>query len=286
MQSSPLAIRLSRFKCVLTGFLTCFTLSLCTQAYAQDSALTLAQTFISKRDWAAAEAVLLPLSQSQPDNPFVSYEMAQIYENSDRADKAKQIYQHIIALPDTAQRQYTLIVRARNASHMTSLAALSQSKLNALNALTAETSLKSMPLSVVREVEVKPASAPSTPEAAQDNDGSADVISAMQKWARAWVNKDLDSYFSSYASNYKGNEASHSVWKRLRTTSISSKKSIAIELTEIQCIVISADKAQMSFQQTYTSNTFKDVTNKKLTWAKHGDLWLIEREAADMTSQN
>jgi hypothetical protein len=56
--------------------------------------LALAREAIAKQDWRTAELLLVPLSQkqSQAQNPFVFYELAQVYENTRRPDAAKKIY--------------------------------------------------------------------------------------------------------------------------------------------------------------------------------------------------
>jgi hypothetical protein len=248
-----------------------------------DDSLTNAQVAITKRDWASAERILLPLSKSQPDNPFVFYEMAQVYENTNRTDAAKQIYQGIASMPDAAQRQYTVVVRAANASYMTSLVALAQSKLNAINA-----SAPARPATVAAKVaepvmtaKSMPTStpAPSTPVSVA-NDVSTEVTAAMQNWAKAWANKDLSAYFASYTPHFSGDKASVVAWKKARATNINSKKAITLDLANISITPTAPSKVQMSFKQHYTSDTFKEVSQKTLEWIKQGNMWLINRETS------
>ena len=271
---STITSRALAILCTTTLALVGFATSVQAQpAVGVDDSLAVAQAAIAKRDWATAEGILQPLTKSQPNNPFVFYEMAQVYENTNRPDAAKQIYQGIASIPDAAQRQYTVVVRSPNVNYMTSLVGLAQIKLNALNAATA-----------VKPVVVAQAAAPAMlPKAASVapvvNNTTAEVTAAMQNWAKAWANKDLNAYFASYVPGYQGDKASNAAWKKFRTNYINSKKTIALDFADMQVTPVSADKAQMNFKQSYTSNSFKDVSNKTLNWVKQGNTWLISNES-------
>lgn len=97
--------------------------------------ITKAHEAITNRDWASGESILVPLTQSQPKNPFVFYDLAQVYENTNRHDLAKQIYQGLTNTLSSDPNKYTIVVRAPYASRLVSLMSLAQSKLNAINAM-------------------------------------------------------------------------------------------------------------------------------------------------------
>lgn len=97
--------------------------------------ITKAHEAIANRDWASGESILVPLTQSQPKNPFVFYDLAQVYENTNRHDLAKQIYQGLTNTLSSDPNKYTIVVRAPYASRLVSLMSLAQSKLNAINAM-------------------------------------------------------------------------------------------------------------------------------------------------------
>jgi colicin import membrane protein len=275
--------KLSKQLTLLVGALGVAVASLSLCAHAQPSgvenALTLAQSSIAKRDWDGAERILLPLSKSQPNNPFVFYEMAQVYENTSRVDAAKQIYQSIASIPDAEQRQYTVVYRSPNLNYMTSLVALSQAKLNALNVTASAKATPIVAARAVTPVAVTPVAAEPTPAVTSSN-AADDVTAAMQKWARSWANKDLNGYFASYVPGFQGDKGSNAAWKKFRNNYINSKKSIALDLADIQVTTTAADKAQVTFKQSYTSDSYNDVTTKTMNWVKQGNAWLIERESA------
>lgn len=252
------------------------SLSLCAlaQPSSTEDALVLAQDAITKRDWATAEGILQPLTKSQPNNPFVFYEMAQVYENTSRPEAAKQIYQGIASIQDAAKRQYTIVVRSPNVNYMTSLIGLAQSKLNALNASTAAKPVVVSQATAPKEAASATAIAPSAA-----NNPSAEVTAAMQNWAKAWANKDVNGYFASYVSNFQRDSASPAAWKKLHKSRIESKKTIALDFADIQVLQINANKVQTTFQQKFSSDSYSDVVNKTLVWVKQGSNWLIEQES-------
>lgn len=276
MQTSILHFQFSPLLRIVAALLLSLSVTAHAQSTSADEALKSAQASIAKRDWTAAESILQSLAKTQPANPFVFYEMAQVYESTNRLDAAKQIYQGIATLPDAAQRQYTIVVRSPNGSYMTSLVSVAQAKFNHLEAVTAAAKPPAAPAPAVASVTTTPAPIPAAPAA----NASTAVTTAMQHWAKFWVNKDLKGYFASYTSGYKGDKANADAWKSFRTHQINSKKTIGLDFGDVQVTPLSVDKMQVSFKQLYTSESFKDVTNKTMVWVKQGSVWLIEKESA------
>lgn len=237
-------------------------------------ALAQAQIAISKQDWAKAESLLLPISESQPRNPFVFYEMARVYENTNRIDAARQIYQGLINIPDARQRQYALVVRTPEVSYLTSLVSLSQARLNALNASAPQTPAVAQVTVTPRTAAPSPSSSPSSNKVGVN----AMIGSALQSWATAWANKDLPGYFNHYVSNFQGEMRSQAAWKKHRTEYILGKKTIALDLSDVQVNMLSDTKLQAHFKQSYTSDSYVDRSSKTLSFTKVGERWLIERE--------
>jgi Tetratricopeptide repeat len=234
-----------------------------------------AQTAIANKDWTAAEAILTAANQGSPNNPHVLYEMAQVYENTNRLDDATKIYQNFSKIPEAKLREYIVLVRSANGMQLTNLAALTQSSLDRITAKQAMGKPVAPPV-VSAPVVVAPKLAPTEPITSSTE---VAVTLALQKWAMAWANKDLTSYFASYAKNFQGNRASTAAWMKSRQTNITSKKQIALDLSDIQITALSSTKAQINFKQNYSSNTIKEVSNKSLLMTKVDQAWLIEQEA-------
>ena len=50
--------------------------------------------------------------------------------------------------------------------------------------------------------------------------------------------------------------------------------------------LLSADSAQVSFTQTYASDSYSDASKKIMQLVKQGDLWLITRETTIAEDDN
>jgi hypothetical protein len=263
---------------------------------AEVEQLALAREAVAKQDWRTAEALLVPLSQkqSQAQNPFVFYELAQVYENTRRPDAAKKIYQELTTSPDLALRQPTIVVRAPYASRLLSLISLSQSKLNAIEArqMAALPPPEAPPPKPAPAV-IVPISPPATNLPAitaatipipatqsQESLTAAAVSVALRNWADAWAKKDLPKYYASYVDNYRGDFQTAELWKRQRLNNISKAKTIVLDIRDVAMTTASPTTVQVRFQQIYTSDILRSTSAKTLTFALKNGRWLIENEAS------
>jgi hypothetical protein len=291
---------LSTLPCAAIAFraVLSFGLFMASYALAQTTdadQLALAREAIAKQDWRTAETLLAPLAQkqSQSQNPFVFYELAQVYENTRRPDAAKKIYQELTTSPDLVKHQPTIVIRAPYASRLLSLISLSQSKLNAIEAkqlaalpLSEPASLKPTALALPEVVMPKTiaASNPPTPALAaqpvpqQEVNAAVAVSTALKNWADAWARKDLSKYFSSYTESFRGQLPTPDSWKKQRQANILKPKSIQLDIKNVAMTTLSASSVQVQFQQTYTSDLFKEASNKTLMFAFRSGQWVIESE--------
>jgi TPR repeat protein len=99
----------------------------------------------------------------------------------------------------------------------------------------------------------------------------------LKKWARAWENQDLESYFSFYVKNFKGLKNRHLGWKISRQLAFKKNTNIFIDLKNIQ-IFHKNDVAKTSFIQTFKSDKYSDIGIKELFWVKYGPDWRITSE--------
>jgi ketosteroid isomerase-like protein len=252
------------------------------QAQVSPDLLIQAQTAIVRQEWSKAEALLTPLSEAQPRNPFVFYEMARVYENTNRADAARQIYQGLASIPDANQRQYAMVVRTPEVSYLTSLVSLSQARLNAMGAAAPQVAARAAPTApaLAAPVAAAPIAAQPAKAAAAKPTAATAIGAALQSWATAWANKDVPGYYSHYTNSYQGALRSHAAWQKQRADYIKSKKTISLDISDVQVTTVSETKAQATFKQNYTSDSYSDKTSKTLVFAKVGDAWLIEKELA------
>ena len=135
-----------------------------------------------------------------------------------------------------------------------------------------------------------PAAAPAAPTApppaaspasdARQADRAA-IEKAVQNWAKAWSDKDMARYYAAYADNFTpANRASRAQWESDRRIRIVSKKSISVDVRELQ-ISFTGETASARFQQLYTSDNLKGSSRKTLEMVRQGNRWLIVRESVN-----
>ena len=129
---------------------------------------------------------------------------------------------------------------------------------------------------------VAKATANAKPAAGSASSGDADIVAAVQGWAKAWSSKDLNGYFDSYGDSFtppKGE--SRSAWEKTRRERINKPGNISVELSNIVVSDVTDNTAKVSFKQSYKSASLSQRTNKVLSMKKAGGKWVIEREIAD-----
>ncbi len=108
-----------------------------------------------------------------------------------------------------------------------------------------------------------------------------DITDAVNNWAKAWSAKDLDKYFASYADSFKPAKGeSRKAWQETRRDRVSKPASINVELANQKITLDGADKAKVSFKQTYNAGGKPIRTNKTLLMKKTNGTWLIDQEIA------
>lgn len=121
----------------------------------------------------------------------------------------------------------------------------------------------------------KPAAAAEKPAA----DPGADVLAAVRGWAQAWSKKDADAYLGYYAKDFKLPAGqSRADWEKNRRSRIAAPKKIAVEVASPKVTMQGADRANVTFRQTYRSDVFKGTNTKTLVMGKADGRWLIQEE--------
>jgi ketosteroid isomerase-like protein len=106
----------------------------------------------------------------------------------------------------------------------------------------------------------------------------ADVGAAIQAWAQAWSNKDLDTYFAAYTLDYPAGP-SRAAWQEDRRAKILGKTRIKVTVTGLVVTSRSSSRATARFKQGYAADTLNVSSRKTLHLIKSGDKWLIEKES-------
>jgi len=123
-----------------------------------------------------------------------------------------------------------------------------------------------------------PATKPAAP-ASPDTEQSSDVIAAVDSWAKAWSDKNVDRYLAHYAKDFTpADQQSRAAWESSRRARLERPKFIKITVIAPKVTISSNTMATVNFQQGYKSNTLDSVGRKTLTMVKSDDRWLIVQE--------
>lgn len=114
---------------------------------------------------------------------------------------------------------------------------------------------------------------------AEDAD-TADILTAVHGWAKAWSEQDVKSYLAAYGSDFETPKGeSRKDWADERRQRIEGKSRIDVKV-ESPVVTINGNTATVKFRQIYTSDRLKADSRKLLTLSKEGGKWLIKQEHA------
>jgi len=138
----------------------------------------------------------------------------------------------------------------------------------AVPALTAAPALVPVPVTVT-----PPETGTSTPPDIQQL-----LIRTLQNWATAWERQNIDDYLDAYTADYKGNKADHNSWVEYRRSRILKPARIKVTISNIKVKSVTPGRAVIDFQQSFSSDNYRDKVTKRITLTKIRDEWKISRE--------
>ncbi len=109
-----------------------------------------------------------------------------------------------------------------------------------------------------------------------------EVESAVTIWARAWSDRDMNAYLSSYARDFSpNNKQSNEAWREERKLRIMGKSRISVKLSSVAVTIsLNGTSATVKFKQDYKADSLETSSRKTLEMVKSGDRWLITKEIA------
>lgn len=129
---------------------------------------------------------------------------------------------------------------------------------------------------VAKPVEVPKAAAPEKANAQTTN--NAEIGKALDGWATAWSNKDVNVYLSHYAADFKTpGGLSRAAWETERRQRITKPGSIQVEIEKLN-VKVTDDTATATFRQNYRSASLKVNSTKTVSLVKRNGKWLIINE--------
>lgn len=134
-------------------------------------------------------------------------------------------------------------------------------------------------------METKPPPAKPAPKAAEKKAERAgkvapdEIISAVRAWAAAWAKKDADAYLSHYAKDFKTPKGEpRGAWEAMRRQRIAAPKKIEVSVESPKVTLIDDNNANVTFRQSYRSDSLTAVSTKTLTLVRGNGKWLIRQE--------
>jgi outer membrane protein assembly factor BamE (lipoprotein component of BamABCDE complex) len=116
-------------------------------------------------------------------------------------------------------------------------------------------------------------------KSAPSTDYQSAVAKAVDNWAKAWRNKNVDVYLKAYADKFQPDGIAKKAWLAQRKQRVGAKSgAISLSLGKLS-IQADAKKASASFVQRYASGDYSDVVNKVLNFENINGNWLIVRES-------
>lgn len=130
---------------------------------------------------------------------------------------------------------------------------------------------------------IAPAASTAAPAADSDvrivSDEEADVLDALNVWAKAWSAKDATAYLACYAKEFSvPGGGSRTAWEQERRQQIAKAEYIRVRLDDPEIVFADPSHVTVRFVQDYRSNIVRQVNNKSLELVKVDGIWLIRAE--------
>jgi adhesin transport system outer membrane protein len=125
-----------------------------------------------------------------------------------------------------------------------------------------------------------PAAAPAAaPVASAPADaGAVAVLQRVRDWAAAWSAKNVSGYLAFYDGAYAPSGMSRTTWMSQRKRLVGKPGAIDVKIDNLVTKPLGPDRVQAVFDQSYTSNDFRDRVRKSQVWKRSGGQWVIEGE--------
>jgi cobalt-zinc-cadmium efflux system membrane fusion protein len=147
---------------------------------------------------------------------------------------------------------------------------------------------KPMPTGISRASYAAPMSATASPtsiKAAMINTEKASavdstVLSALERWRKAWESKDLIGYMAAYTGDFRGESASRADWIKRREARIQKPAPLDIRISEARVKPVADKRVRVHFRQQYQAGAYRADTAKSLLMVQEKGQWLIQEERA------
>ncbi len=135
-------------------------------------------------------------------------------------------------------------------------------------------------------VQVARVEAPQKPNTAPAPPLEQILLAALERWAIAWSDRDVDRYLDAYAPDYLPEDgSSRAAWEAERRQRLTRPAWIKVELNEITVDDRNAGEVTVSVVQDYEAPNYRDRTHKAITLVERDGRWLIREEKSLKTQR-
>ncbi len=102
---------------------------------------------------------------------------------------------------------------------------------------------------------------------------------SIGQWRDAWSSQDVSGYFASYSTEFEvPRSLSRRVWEALRRSRLTRPGRIQLDIEFERFTLVKPNVADVQFRQTYRSDVYGDVTEKRLRLKNEPGGWKIIQE--------
>jgi tetratricopeptide (TPR) repeat protein len=243
-------------------------------------------------DWHNAASLLQELHRQWPANRAIANNLAVVFFNQGRIDKAQELLAEILESNSETrisfqnlQMLYGYVTaeayrQGLGSSRKTKLPPLILKRSLAPPAPPEETG---PPPTGPAEIATTPAPAALQTAAEPVAEGRDLALQEARRrlldWAAAWSAGDADSYISFYVPDYSPPGSSRKSWLRDRRRKITPARDIRVTLSIQDVLINDASQAITAiFAQDYISRNYHDKVRKQMIWVHKNGQWCIQEE--------
>jgi tetratricopeptide (TPR) repeat protein len=105
-----------------------------------------------------------------------------------------------------------------------------------------------------------------------------DALEAVKAWAKAWSDRDVDTYLAAYVPGYHPVGVAHGDWAGKRRERILAPKWIKLDVQDPKMVLSSPDRAEVVYRQVYQAEGARLTSRKRIELTLLDGEWKIEEE--------
>ena len=142
--------------------------------------------------------------------------------------------------------------------------------------------VKTLPATTPAPAFVATAVAPTVTAAPAAPRPEAEARQVVERWARAWSERDVGAYLSLYGESFAPDKGlSRQTWEKARRLAIQRRGSIQVTVNELRIEALSESRVAARFTQDYTADNYREsALPKQLVLAREPAGWRIVAETS------